>query len=262
MESGRAAGAKTGPTIWPDTQLGREEACWSRREQPAHQFGTLAEAPLLGGTHFHVREFGFDRFQHPRQRDGEREEWSVHLGLGPLFSGSGSQRSRTRWCFRHNGYLGTGCYRSKPVFRDRLVCENFCPGQSSEDVGGKDRGECAILLVTVCSQNFVQGTPRKSAAGQRPVDRGDAEGQDPMHRRCRALDPLDAFAELSEKGVFRAGPGTLCRPIGRDDRAQNPLALASCRPSVSCECSLYVLCSRSTNVKRRELCETGGRGLS
>jgi hypothetical protein len=43
------------------------------RTQPAHQLGALAEAPLLGGTHFHVREFGFDCFQHPRQRDGEGE---------------------------------------------------------------------------------------------------------------------------------------------------------------------------------------------
>jgi hypothetical protein len=31
----------------------------------------LAEAPLLDGTHFHVREFGFDLLQHRRQRDGE-----------------------------------------------------------------------------------------------------------------------------------------------------------------------------------------------
>jgi len=45
-----------------------------------------------------------------------------------------------------------------------------------------------------------------------------------MHCRRRALDLLDAFAELSEKGVFRAGPGMLCRPIGRDDRTPNPLA--------------------------------------
>jgi hypothetical protein len=77
----RAAGARTGPTIRPDTQLGREEACWSWGEQPTNQPGALAEAPLLGGTHFHVREFGFDCFQHLRQRDGELKEGSVQVAL-------------------------------------------------------------------------------------------------------------------------------------------------------------------------------------
>jgi hypothetical protein len=43
-------------------------------EQPRDQPGALAEAPLLGGTRFLVREFGFDLLQHPRQWDGEREE--------------------------------------------------------------------------------------------------------------------------------------------------------------------------------------------
>jgi len=28
---------------------------------------------FLGGTHSHVREFGLDLLQHPRQHDGERE---------------------------------------------------------------------------------------------------------------------------------------------------------------------------------------------
>ena len=45
---------------------------WFRKaEQPAYQADALAEAPLLDGTHFHVREFGFDLLQHRRQRDGE-----------------------------------------------------------------------------------------------------------------------------------------------------------------------------------------------
>ena len=50
----------TGPPIRPDTQLGREEVCWSRREQAADQLGALVEARLLGGTHLRVRECGFD----------------------------------------------------------------------------------------------------------------------------------------------------------------------------------------------------------
>jgi len=69
-----------GPTIRPDTQLGREEAYWSRRKQPADQLDALAEAPSVGGTHFHVREVGLDRFEHPRQREGEREQGSVQVG--------------------------------------------------------------------------------------------------------------------------------------------------------------------------------------
>jgi hypothetical protein len=42
------------------------------REQPAHQLGSLAEAPLLGRSR--CGEFGLDLAQHRRQRDGEREE--------------------------------------------------------------------------------------------------------------------------------------------------------------------------------------------
>jgi hypothetical protein len=37
----------------------------------------LAEPQLFGGTHFPFREFGFDRFQHLGQRDGEWEQGSV-----------------------------------------------------------------------------------------------------------------------------------------------------------------------------------------
>jgi hypothetical protein len=41
-----------GPTIRPDTLLGREEVGWSRSEQLAHQLSALVKAPFLGGTHF------------------------------------------------------------------------------------------------------------------------------------------------------------------------------------------------------------------
>jgi hypothetical protein len=50
---------------------------FSRPKQPTHQLGTLAKARLVGGTRFHVREFGHDLLQHSRQHDGEREEGSV-----------------------------------------------------------------------------------------------------------------------------------------------------------------------------------------
>jgi hypothetical protein len=54
---------------------------WSaRREQPAHQFGSLSKPPLLGRS---CRdEFRLDRFQHPRQRHRERNEGSVQIGGG------------------------------------------------------------------------------------------------------------------------------------------------------------------------------------
>jgi hypothetical protein len=99
------------------------------------------------------------------------------------------------------------------------------PGEPSEDVGGKGGSERAILLVATSSEDFVQGAPREPAARQCPIDCRDAKRQDTM-RPCRwPFDPPDAFAELGEKRVFRAGPGTLCRPIGRDELAQRPLVL-------------------------------------
>ena len=51
---------------------------WFRRTaQPVYQAGALAEVPLLGML-FHVREFGFDLLQHPRQSDGSGRR----IGLG------------------------------------------------------------------------------------------------------------------------------------------------------------------------------------
>jgi hypothetical protein len=46
-------------------------------DQPADHPGALAEAPLLDGARFHVRQFGFDLFQHPGESDGERCERAV-----------------------------------------------------------------------------------------------------------------------------------------------------------------------------------------
>jgi uncharacterized membrane protein len=46
----------------------------------------------------------------------------------------------------------------------------------------------------------VQGAPRKSAARQHPVDRGDAKRQYPMGCRGWPLDPPDMLSELREKG--------------------------------------------------------------
>jgi hypothetical protein len=50
--------------------LARVHSWFRKAEQPAYQPGPLAEAPFLGGTHFHFREVGFDLIQYPRQRDG------------------------------------------------------------------------------------------------------------------------------------------------------------------------------------------------
>jgi hypothetical protein len=51
----------------------------------------------------------------------------------------------------------------------------------------------------------MQRTPCEPATRQCPVDLGDAEGQNPMHRRRRPLNPPDALPELEKKGSFRAG---------------------------------------------------------
>ncbi len=74
--------------------------------------------------------------------------------------------------------------------------------EPSDDAGGKGGGECAILLVAACPQDLVQGAPRKPAARQHPVDRGDAKQQYPVHRRGRPLDLPDALPELRKKDSF------------------------------------------------------------
>jgi hypothetical protein len=72
-------------------------------------------------------------------------------------------------------------------------------------VRGKGSGERAVLLVAAKPLDLVQRAPCEPAIRQNPVDLVDAEGQDPMRRRCRPLDPPDPFPELKKKGPFRAG---------------------------------------------------------
>ena len=72
----------------------------------------------------------------------------------------------------------------------------------SEDADGKGGSQRAILLVATRSEDLVQGPPREPTARQRSIDRGNAERQYPMDRRCRPLDPPDALAQLGKKGSF------------------------------------------------------------
>jgi hypothetical protein len=48
----------------------------------------------------------------------------------------------------------------------------------------------------------VQSPPREPAVRQHPIDRGDAERQDPMDRQPRSLDPSDTLSKLRKKGSF------------------------------------------------------------
>ena len=70
----------------------------------------------------------------------------------------------------------------------------------SEDAGGKGGGESAVLLVAAHAEDFVQGPPCEPAARQHPIDRGNTEGQYPMDRCCRLLDPPDALTQLRKTG--------------------------------------------------------------
>ena len=53
-----------------------------RRKQREYQFDALAKAPLLCGFQVLVREFCFNMFEHPRQRDGERDAWLLQVAGG------------------------------------------------------------------------------------------------------------------------------------------------------------------------------------
>ena len=71
--------------------------------------------------------------------------------------------------------------------------------EPAEDAGGEGGGKRAILLVAAHAEDLVHGAAREPAARQGPVDRGDAERQHPMHRRCRPLDPPNPFAKFGMK---------------------------------------------------------------
>jgi len=79
--------------------------------------------------------------------------------------------------------------------------------EPSKNAGGKGGSERPVLLVAAGAQEFMQGTPRKTAARQGLIDRRNAKRRDPMGRGCRPLDPPDALAELGKKGPFRARGG-------------------------------------------------------
>src|SRR5262249_17924881 len=76
------------------------------------------------------------------------------------------------------------------------------PREPPDNATGKGGGESAIPLAAAGPQDLVQGAPRKPAARQHPVDRGDAKRQYPVHGRGRPLDPPDAFPKLRKKGSF------------------------------------------------------------
>jgi hypothetical protein len=69
-------------------------------------------------------------------------------------------------------------------------------------VSDKGGGECAVLFVTACPQDLVQGPPCEPATRERSIDLGNAEWQYPMHCRPWPLDPPDALAEFVEKSPF------------------------------------------------------------
>lgn len=68
--------------------------------------------------------------------------------------------------------------------------------ETPQDQGCKGSSERAVLLVAARSQDFVQGASRETAAGQSPIDRFYAEGQDPVCRRGGLLDPPNAPAQF------------------------------------------------------------------
>jgi hypothetical protein len=48
-------------------------------EQPTHKLGTLSQTAFFGRSFGFVREFGFDLFKHPRQRNSERDHGLVQI---------------------------------------------------------------------------------------------------------------------------------------------------------------------------------------
>jgi hypothetical protein len=65
-----------------------------------------------------------------------------------------------------------------------------------DDMSGEGGRQRPILLVTARSQDFVQSASGNPTPRQSPVYLGDAEGQDPVCRRRRLLDPPNAPAQL------------------------------------------------------------------
>ena len=102
-------------------------------------------------------------------------------------------------------------------------------GEPSDNIGDKGGGESAVLLVAAEAKNFVQGAKRKPTTRQCSIDCRNAERQDARRRR-RALDLLDAPAELGKAGVFRGRPGMHYRPARPNELVQLLWAvLVKCR---------------------------------
>jgi hypothetical protein len=100
--------------------------------------------------------------------------------------------------------------------------------EPTKDAGGESGGERAILLVTAHSDEFVDCTARQSAARQRPIDRSDAEGQYPMRRRRRPLDPPNPFAKHQEKIVRHASLTAYVAFLFLSGQIVNPRPLDKC----------------------------------
>ncbi len=89
--------------------------------------------------------------------------------------------------------------------------------EPGKDASGEGGGERAILLVAAHPDELVHGAACEPAARQCPVDRGDAERQHPMHRRCWPLDAPDPFTKGREKIARHASDNRMlpfCSDLG------------------------------------------------
>jgi hypothetical protein len=83
------------------------------------------------------------------------------------------------------------------------VLRRALPGRKpSEDAGGKGGGERAVLFIAAYPEDLVQGPSGEPAARQYPIDRSNAERQDPMDHHRRPLDPPEALAQLRKAGFL------------------------------------------------------------
>ena len=73
----------------------------------------------------------------------------------------------------------------------------------SEDAGDEPGGSGAVFLVGPDAQHLVQRAERQPAAGQRTIDRRDAERQYAV--RSRRLDPADALAKCCRGWCCESG---------------------------------------------------------
>jgi hypothetical protein len=138
--------------------------------QRLDQLGPLAETPSFGGTR--GGEVGFNLFQHPRQRDGQREKGAVEIGgvvhfgsyaaaceaiaSGPAGVGGFTTRHRSRGVIRASRLAlcpraprHMECrqsFGSEPAYTRR--CERRGHHASGERLGQADKGLTASAALS------------------------------------------------------------------------------------------------------------------